>query len=499
MAKCGEVGETSFMTISSKQLIRNITSITCAYVGRKALTFIYFTLIARYSGVEVTGAYFLLVSFAAVITSFLDFGFSNTLIREASKAPEKLAFYLNNILTAKIFLSALAIVAGTFILIFFDYSLRIKILVAMLVATMIFETFAETFFSCARVRHHMKTEAQTLVIGQFITLMVGGLSLWLYPSLYLLILALLLNQMCHFFRSYYLVVHTLSLPLQLSFDKTTFISLTKIAIPFHIAVLFEQILYADAFILKYLTEDRIVGLFVVSHALINAFRFIPIVLGLAIFPALSSFHAFSPSKFKKLFQGFYTVLLSLVAPLAIFLLLFSSEAIDLLFGEKYIESSRTLQILALSLLPLFLSYPFSKLLDACNKQLLNATLKGISLVIHLTLTVVLIPSFGAVGIALSCLLSYTFLFLASMHYGSKMLPHVYSFCFKNMLYVMLASCFMGYCLFILKLFLHPFVLIPFGFFLYISSLILLRGMTRSGFNKDEAYREWLLLAKRALR
>jgi O-antigen/teichoic acid export membrane protein len=62
--------------ISAKQLIKNAARLTMSSVIRKVMTFFYFMLIARLASVETTGLYFLMVSFAALFSSFMDFGFS---------------------------------------------------------------------------------------------------------------------------------------------------------------------------------------------------------------------------------------------------------------------------------------------------------------------------------------------------------------------------------------------------------------------------------------
>src|SRR3989338_2474107 len=90
--------------VSFRRILKNTTFLTSAFVLRKAILLVVFSLIARYTGVQTTGLYFLLLSFAALFTSLMDFGLTPAMIREASKAPERLSQYLGNVLGLKVLL-----------------------------------------------------------------------------------------------------------------------------------------------------------------------------------------------------------------------------------------------------------------------------------------------------------------------------------------------------------------------------------------------------------
>ena len=87
---------------SSDSVARNTTYYTAALIFQKILAFIYFSLIARFLGVEDTGKYTFALTFTTLFAIFIDLGLGPVLTREIAKAKEKTGQYLSNILALKI-------------------------------------------------------------------------------------------------------------------------------------------------------------------------------------------------------------------------------------------------------------------------------------------------------------------------------------------------------------------------------------------------------------
>ncbi len=486
------------MSITANTIVKNTANYALALIGRKFLTVIYFVLIARYTGVHTTGLYYLLISVATIFTPLMDFGLAPTLIREGSKEPEHLSRYLNNILGLKFILCLLASTLGFLLITVLDYPLITKQLVYMVIVLMVLESFGDSFYACLRACHKFQYEARGLVIGQTITLVVGGIAVWQQKSIYYLILALILNQLFNFLYALRQVISQLGIIPKLHFDTATLKSFGFMAIPFLIAVAFERILAVDTLLLSFMADEEAIGWFSIPSTIINNYQFIPISITAAAYPALSNFFITSESKFIKTFETSYFTILVLALPAAIGLAALSPEIIQFVFGVSYEPSILPLQILSFSLIPISLYYPLRTLLDAANKQMTNTILLCISATLHLALSILLIPQYKAVGIALSTLSSHMLLFLTSLFWVPKILTPYRLQYLLVFLKTALASTLMGLFVFFLKRHLHVLIVIPLGAVFYIGIFYLIEKWAPQILNKNKIGGLWFELAKQFL-
>ena len=88
----------------SSNIAKNTIYLTAASVAQKIFSFIYFTLLARFIGVENTGLYITALSFSSLFSVLTDLGLNPVLIREGAKDNQNIAKVLGNILTVKLFL-----------------------------------------------------------------------------------------------------------------------------------------------------------------------------------------------------------------------------------------------------------------------------------------------------------------------------------------------------------------------------------------------------------
>ena len=146
---------------------------------------------------------------------------------------------------------------------------------------------------------------------------------------------------------------------------------------------------------------------------------------------------------------------------------------------------------------MFVGHGIGGLLDACNKQVVNMTLMGISAAIHVALTIILIPYFGGTGVALAVLAGHTIILLSTFAAALKILEIGPNYFLATSARVGFAGLLMTLCLVSLKDHLHLLMVLLLAVAVYLITLVILRGLTRGGFDKHKAYGEWLNLFKRA--
>ena len=98
---------------------------------------------------------------------------------------------------------------------------------------------------------------------------------------------------------------------------------------------------------------------------------------------------------------------------------------DRLYGPAYATSSRVFQVLAVQLVLAFVNHALTHYLVAYGRQALLGVFTGAMLVLHATLSWLLIPRFGPVGPALSMIVAellLTVLCLLTLRAGRPATP-----------------------------------------------------------------------------
>jgi O-antigen/teichoic acid export membrane protein len=147
------------------------------------------------------------------------------------------------------------------------------------------------------------------------------------------------------------------------------------------------------------------------------YKFIEIVLilvgifGQVFFSEFTDMEANGGVGVERLLQrGFrYMILLSL--PLSIFMAYYARDILYIFYGEKYLDSTTTLQILAWTTVFLFARTLPSVLIQSRNYIRVLVIIYGLSSVINIGLNYLLIPAWGGVGAAVTTLVCEVFNFL----------------------------------------------------------------------------------------
>ena len=173
----------------SHSIAKNTAFMTVASVAQKIISFIYFTLIARSIGVEGTGKYFLALSFTTIFVVFVDLGLTNVLVREAAKLKTHIQKYVSTILSAKLVFGVIAY--GTVILLatFLYPDIELRHMIYLSGITMLFDSFNLTMYGVMRSIGDLRFESLSIMVSQALSLLFGGIFLWLDLPLSCLILA----------------------------------------------------------------------------------------------------------------------------------------------------------------------------------------------------------------------------------------------------------------------------------------------------------------------
>ncbi|MCG7847721.1 MAG: flippase, partial [ANME-2 cluster archaeon] len=262
----------------------------------------------------------------------------------------------------------------------------------------------------------------------------------------------------------------------LDFWKSTL----KEALPFGLTGIFVTIYYwIDSIMLSLMQGDEAVGWYNAAYRLIMVLLFIPSILNMVIFPAMSRFFITSKESLRFAYEKYFKYMAIVGIPLGLGTTLLADRIILLIFGAEYINSVIALQILVWSSVFIFLNGAFARLLEASNYQMTITKITGICMVENVVLNLIIIPKFSYIGASATTVITEFTALILCIIVSSNIGYNISKNNIINALKVVIASLVMGL-LIINSEDLNSFFLILASIALYFSVLYLLKG-----FSKDD--------------
>lgn len=395
----------------SDHVAHNAFYLTIALLIQKALALGYFVYASRAVGSNNIGIYLAAMTVTSVFGYFIDFAFSQVLIREVAKDPSRTNRYLNATLALKFLLGLVMYAAAQIYVLAFHYPSVTRELVTLTGLIMVLDSFTLTFYAIFRAHQRLLYEAIGTVINKILVIIVGVTAIHLGYGVRWLIMAVLIGSAFNILFSLVLVFAKIHWRPRLTWDGHTLKLLATIAVPFAIGGIFITILANQDQILLYnplLVGARgasYVAWYGTAYKFAFAFQFIPAAVVAAIFPAMSAYFVSNKPMLAKTFERGMTYLLVIGMPLAFGVFSLAEKLIVRIYKHAFFASITPLRLLIFSLLFIFLNYPVGYLLNAANRQTRNTIHVGIVVVVNLIVNIVLIPRFTFIGASISSLLS----------------------------------------------------------------------------------------------
>jgi len=458
---------------------KNTTYYTLALIIQKILAFVYFSLIARFFGVEDTGKYTFALSFTTLFTILIDLGLAAVLTREIAKAKDRTRQYLSNILALKIPLALVTYLLVVGMINILGYPPLTKQLVYLSGIIMFLDSFSLSFWAAMRGHQRLKYESLGVVGLQIITVALGGLALYFKLGLALLVAALLIGSLFNLSFAIWTVARRLKINIIPHYEPEILKRLFRIGVPFALAGIFSRIYTSlDIVLLSALVGDKAVGWYSIPIKITLALQFLPMAFMAALFPAMSEYFVSNKEKLAKAFEKAMHYLMIISLPMATGIIVLAEQVILQVYTAEYLNSILPLRILMVSLFFLFINFPVGYLLNACNKQLTNTINLGVTVLVSVVLNILLIPRFSYVGAAYASLISTVVYFFLGMYWVPKIVKYSRWYLIKNFLRILAASLIMAGTVDYLLGFVQWYWLVPVGAAAYFVVLWILKGVNR---------------------
>lgn len=459
-------------------IAKNTSYLTLALILQKIISFFYFTLLARFLGPGDLGKFYFAISFTTIFAILIDLGLANVLTREVAKNQDKVARLIGSILSMKVPLAIISVFLALLIINISPGDPLVKILVYISIFSMVLDSFTSTFYAAIRGFHNLKYESIAAVVFQLIVLVFGYGSLLLGGGLYFAMGALALASLFNFTYSFWVAKVRLRIPIKLVYDKVLIKSLIFISWPFALYAVFQRLYtYLDSVLLSYLAGDVQVGLYQIAFKIVFALQFLPLAFTASVYPALSKYWQSDREQLEVTFARALNYLTIISWPIIVgtFLL---ADKIVLLFSDGYAAAVLPLQIAILALFFIFLNYPIGSLLNACDLQKRNTRNMIITAIFSISLNIILIPRFAAMGAVITVVLSNFLMFTLGIFSISRLVKYNFKKNLSTLGKSLLASSLMGLSIILLKSVLPLLPIVLLSALLYLVLLYLLGGIKR---------------------
>jgi len=464
---------------STKTILRNTAWLAISNIITSILGFVIIVLIARFLGDTTLGIYSFAMSFVVLFVSLSDFGIRIFMTREVVRDKTKTDLFFGNVLGFKLVMGIIAFIIPTALIFFVEENiLAIKVVIIVGLATF-FEYYALAYRSIFGAYEKMEYEAIARIITKFVVFFVGGLLLYFGYGMVAFAFALLLSYIIYFCILKIVYLKKIG-KISLKFDYKFWKYLLKKSLPFWFTAVFINMYFKVSNIMLPLMQNyEVTGWYNAALKLVDGLYFIPFIVSMATFPAMSRLFLKNRNYLKLLYERTFKYIFIIAFPIGVGTLLLANRMILFIYKEEFAQSSIALQILIWAEVFIFVNYIIGNFLNSINKQKLFAYSTGICLVLCIILNLILIPKFSYIGASVSMVIvefvNFIILYYFSARNNFKL--HLFRLTYKPIT----AGLIMG--IFIIYLnFLHILLLIPLSAAIYFIILFLFKDIGKEEIN-----------------
>jgi len=464
---------------TTRRVAKNTGALIAGTIISKLCLLVFLAIAARYIGPEGFGKYTFALSFAALFIVLGDMGLDMLAIREVARDRTLISKYLGNIAILKTILSAIAVGIIFLVINLLNYPLDTTKIVYIIGISVFFSSLSTALRWCFQAFQKMEYEALVNAAQGIILLGLGLAILYLGKGLIGLAFAHLLTSVIIFFFSFLITIKKFAKPkFEINFGFWKF--LLKTAVPIGLMSVFVTVYFnTNTVLLSLMKGDAPAGWYNAGYKLIDAIKFIPAMLALAVFPAMSEFYKSSIETSQKVLRKSIQYVFLLALPMAIGTTILSYKIIPIIWGQEFSQAISVLQILIWVAALSFISTIIHHYLIATNQQKVPIYTIGAGLILNIFLNLTLIPKFSYLGSSIAILMAQFAIFFFVIFYIFKYLK-INPFP-KQTFNILMAAALMGGFTWFIKDF-NLFLVVSSSALFYFFLLILLKGIQKSDLN-----------------
>jgi O-antigen/teichoic acid export membrane protein len=451
--------------------VGNSVLILAARTISRLVSLVVVIVLANALGDTNYGRYTTLIAYSALVSVIADLGFSPLYTREAARNQKELGEYLGTLLLVKI---ALGVAAAVIMVVALDLGAGLPSLVipgaALLIATAYANLLRNTFYAVGRAEFDaIAIIAEIAIQGGLILFGAhrhAGVSyyIWAYTAsfCFTIVYSLVVIQVFRLGR------------VRLGLDAKLVRRWVPLALPFaYTAFLTNLYFRADVPILQQFRSFAEVGWYTFAYKPFEALQFVPLAIQVVVYPLLGVYFVTNILQLKIAYERFFKVLVLLGWPLTVgtFVLVHPIGRLFRLFPQ----SEASLRILAFGIVFLFANSAFYSMLNAINRQHLNAWATGLAAAINIVLNLIFIPAFGYLAASTTTVITEAALCAFGWWFVQRNHPELRLDAIGLSWRILLAGAVMGVVLYPLARFSIA-ISLPAGGLVYIVAIYLIRAI-----------------------
>src|SRR6267143_443784 len=373
--------------------VSNSLFILAARTISRVISLVVVIVLANALGDTRYGQYTTLVAYSGLVAVVGDLGFQSLYTREAARNRAALGDYLGTLIVFRVVLAAAASIVFALAL---GLGAGLPSLIipgcALLVATAYASLLRNTFYSVGRAEFDaIAIVAETIIQAALILFGArrhSGVSyyVWAYTAsfAFTIVYSVVVIRVFRMGR------------IRLALDLNLIRRWWPLALPFAFTFFLTNVYFrAGVLILQQFRSFAEVGWYTFAYKPFEALQFVPLAIQTVVYPLLGVYFVSDPARLKLAYERFFKVLVLLGWPLTVgtFVLV---HPINQIFNRSgaFGQSEPSLRILAFGIVFLFANSAFYAMLNATNRQHLNAWATGLAAGINIVLNLILIPFYG---------------------------------------------------------------------------------------------------------
>lgn len=398
-----------FKNTSAKQTVaKNTVWLFFGEILGRILKLAVVVFATRVLGVEGWGVFSYALAFVSVFYVFGDIGINTFITRELSKGGTNKYQYLSASLILKLLLLGLSLIISLFLIPHFGtVTLGLKIILALALLNFS-DSLREFVLSVNRALEKMEREAFIKITINSITTVLGIVLLLAHPTPLSLAIAYAAGSIAGSIVALWIIVPELK-HIQWKFPPKTMATILNFAWPFLATTIFSVVIAnIDTIMLGQLKSTTEVGFYAAAERIVQFLAIIPVFIGLSTFPLMSKSDSDSIAS-TRIFEKIMTIVLGIGFPITIGGLLLSKSLMIIIFGASYAGGALVLAILMLGVLADFPNIILSNAIFVKNLQKKFVIATAVGVIINVLMNLYLIPRYGAIGAAISTVISQLFI------------------------------------------------------------------------------------------
>lgn len=407
-------------TMSDAKLVaKNFILLYTSELIGQFLSFFLVIAIARYFGDIGLGKYSFAFSFVSLFLIIADMGLPTLITKEVAKDRKLAQLHLTKTFTLKLILNVITFAVTLAVIFASRRDYETIIFVGLAALAMVFFNLAGIFRAIFQAYEIMEYEALMKVIERIIAVSLGIFLFYRGYGLIALFIVLVFSNLMYYLSIFALTKAKIS-GISLSFDKKSWKQNLKESVPFWVTTIFITLYFKiDTVMLTFIKGFEAAGWYNAALKIIEVITRIPFLLNVAVFPAFSKFYRNSHDKTKLFYTKSFYFMIVLALPMATGLVLLADRIIVYVFSQEFANSIAALQILAASLVFVFVNYLMGYLLNAIDRQRLFTLTVTTTAIINILLNLMLIPKYSYIGAASATLISEVINFGMLYYFTSK--------------------------------------------------------------------------------